>query len=820
MQKVETELFALSDQSLYILENIPFYHYKIDNISDFTEYGLNKYLLYRLLSKEIGKNVNHLITNQTNTYGITSFKELKKLTYDIKIINRNKKAQLKLHSVFYINESNSEKERIIKSLINMDLKKYMLQEYDIKNKGYTYYIEKNDLLGGLKKSNNAMLNKIQQFIKIYPGFSIYITLLNNTPYLHIQPKCHILFSEDVDYLITNDIINVNELSSQLNVVSNPSFNSANFIGLTKFLAKDPLGESPFEGDSYINYYNKYYDYEYKNKESKLALINLNSRYNIRYSSLEKMYPVMNFSNLLNMDREFTNKITSSMKTYSSKRGNVINYIQEQYPIKLFGFNIDLEQRLGPKDVVYNYDFTKKNILNSDCAIIFDTPNVYFKNKLGDIIETTKYDKYVGYPGDIFNPEVFPYDTPRDINLEVIVESNLEKDTNDLLNNLSNGFGKYPSFETLFNTKLNINSIIPTDNLVSQEIYDKLDVLNTDIALIVGSKSPDQKVQQQKYTYSKNECLKRGIPAQYLENASTVNKIYDRSIKFKSTHSDTLFGLGLNLQSKIGSKILELSENTTRHFLSDSLIFSYNIARIFEPINYGSTQSGSPRDKVKKTTPFTTPIVITNNKGTEIMMQYVYEISRETELFSGERGKRILDELPSEYENIIIHKDGPFFKEEINDLKKLQREDKRIMPVSIITNNVSRMFLKQNKIYDIVKRGLVIQLDNSSYLMSTTLFTNNMKPEERGWPNPIKVKIYERALNQKLTSEEKTNILYQIWALTRTYLNSQIPTRRPLSIHYSNRMGEFLTKLGNRNPQFISLFRNKRNRHNYVPRIFL
>ena len=178
----------------------------------------------------------------------------------------------------------------------------------------------------------------------------------------------------------------------------------------------------------------------------------------------------------------------------------------------------------------------------------------------------------------------------------------------------------------------------------------------------------------------------------------------------------------------------------------------------------------------------------------------------------------MSQIPEEFSKIIIHKDGPFYPNELEDLKELTRDDRAIVPISITSTGVPRLFSSNLGNKFLPRPGLVFPLSSNEFLMSTTLVTSRYLPEERGWPNPILIRIHETS--KRLPTAEKLRMLYQIWSLTRLTLGSQLPFRQPLTIHYSNQMTVFLRKAGKVEPTYFKNLSGKRNRHGYLPRIFM
>jgi len=469
----------------------------------------------------------------------------------------------------------------------------------------------------------------------------------------------------------------------------------------------------------------------------------------------------------------------------------------------------------------------QNFAQSKIPVFFRFPRpwVRFKDAETSELKDVSWETgHLGAPGDLRREpkDVCCLDVPREINVKLLIDEKLANDAWELIRLFGEGYGRYRGFKNIFGVDINFSDILIKDFLSDLSAYSQIKPEKYDCVLIFGPRiiEGDPVKTKKIYTFSETQILNRGIPVQFVANDPSPNPKYDMSLKSKSTNPEVLFGIGLNILGKIGAKVLELSPNTTDYFLPGSVVIGYNIARIFEPIKEDIFQNKAPRDLVRHSIPLAAPIVILSGHGADIIQQYAYEVADETALFSGEHGRRIISDIGGNPENIVIHKDGRFYPKEIHDLKTLQQKGTRIIPISIISGSVPRLFSSLAKKRFLPPEGIVFMLSPRDFLISTTLTGSRYIPEHRGWPNPILVRFHEKPLSQKLSSQEKLQLLYQIWAFTRAHVHSQIPLRRPISVHYSNLIAEFLRKAGDRNPRYFKKFKGMKNRLGYSPRIFL
>jgi len=821
---ISTELFSLTDELLYIIENKPLYYYELEpgkKVISFFE-NINTIYYYVMNNLESIDNIMAII-RKNNTYLLVCTNELKQkyiYCFDIKEddwtifindIGKNKPLNL---------NNNSEYHAFLKIF-------YKSQNIFFKSKGYkvkgrSIYTEDEDFTKKLSKSNNKIINTLQSYLHVYPGFEHHFKKINNDHYLHIKPKSTIIFDKDLYTLYNENIIPILNIKNIIKMVNLPIEKSGRFIDFISETGIDSLPQRPFKNMSFIDYAKFVYNLELEKCDAHLIILNVRSLYPVWYFTSELVFPNFSFRDLSLFDPEYVGNIISKMKLYSSKRANIIDKLRKQININIF----NMEFKLGPlyTHIGDCHEIEHEKIKQIDKLypfIKFKRPTVNIRNIYGNIIEIGEYTKHRAYPGDLLRDRnLIPLDVPEKISIKVICLNKLKKHAEILLNKIQEGFGNYPSFEEIFHCSLNIDSFDTVKDFIETDIYKEI-TSDDDCVLLFGPRvltDPIETVNM--YTYAEKSCLAQGVPAQFIADEPRKNPIYDGSLLSKSKKTNVLFGISLNILGKIGARIFEPSSKCTNQFLQDSTVLSYNIARIFEAIPSDLMNEKSPGDIVRKSIPLSAPIVIMNESGTEIIHQDVHEISNETALFSGSSGLRISNDIPKTYKNVLVHKDGPYHKKELDDLKQLQNDNRQFIPVSITTGNIPRLFQSIDRPELRAPVGLVFPLSHNDFLMATTLYTPSMRPEKVGWPNPIQIKIHDEILPKRFSINEKSRILYQIWVLTRTYLGTQIPTRRPLSIHYSNKMAEFLRKVGEREPEYFRKFKNKRNKHNYMPRMFL
>ena len=829
--QTSTELLKLEQESLQEIQELQYFRYKVkippSVLSRFDDLvqayyhaeGLfrAKYVFSSLLQFEDGMNiVSPIEAEEPFLYSFGKEEDTNKL--DI----TPSKEKLKLDF------ANPNHLRIFYRFFYQSLKNSLpRQGYDIK--GGTAFDRKTDLLkGAYHYSKNELFRKIQQFIHLFPAFNFRLRKFGNEFFIQISPRSVMEFEKDLYTLRVDGTFSIDEFTKIFESVTLPIGRTAKLYSLLRKTVIDPINEKPFNGNSFLEFAKRMYpSLEFTKYDADLILVLPYGNATLPwYFSSELVKPSLRFSDIAGWDYDFYTILLSEMKLHSAQRKELIdNYL------KTIEFKF-LDLKLGVSDLLSyerTLDILKPSEIHqkSDLPVfIFGNPWMSFKDKrTGRIVHVNRdVTGHVGATVDLLtHEELACFDSPSDIRVKIISDESLYNDACDLVEALVHGFGGYRGFEQIFGSKLTYDKISPVQDLLAQtDVYSDISPENYDCVLVFGPRHLPEGFEKSKrvYTFPETEILNRGVPVQFVADEPTPNKMYDKSLRTKSNNSHALFGIGLNILGKIGAKVMVLSPETTNHLVPNSVIIGYNIARIYESLTKDISQEKSPRELIRTSTPLAAPVVMMSQDGAEIVLQDVYQIPNEISLFREDRAERIIDELSGNYSNFIIHKDGRFYPDELADIKKIQQPDRLVVPVSIISDLSPRLFSSLAMWNYIPRMGTVIKFSNVDFLMATPLITTKYKPRSRGWPNTILVTIHEEALETELSSVQKIQILYQIWALTRMHMGSQLPTRKPISIHYSNSMATFLRKVGNPRPEYFKYFGRKRNRHGYISKIFL
>jgi len=827
--RVSTELFPLDDNSRDAIRNRSFYYYRLSpSIKLLKQFG-NLYSVYSYVARAFQDVFSYATTLQSGD-GLELVSPV--LTPQRTIYpNGGQGDEWKIDVVSSrepcpLNLEVPEQHRALLHLF------YESQKNAFSNQGYairgnSFYRIDDVLSLDIPVSKNPFLRKIQPFIHAYPSFEIQFRAIQGLPFIQIQPKTVLEFEKDLHSLVTEGILTPEEIGHHFEDVYLPIHRTVHLVGFISKRAKDPIDNEPFNGRSFLEYArDNYKRIVFQATEARLLIIVVGTMRTPWYFTSEHVRPSISFSSLARYDPQYVGYLTSAMKAYSARRGRTLENLQKSLTFSFLDVKLKTTEsfsRDGP-----DIEIRPEQFSNEDMArpfLRFPRPWVSFRDANGNVIDVGE-PPYLAAPGDLLKHRTLrPFDVPKspaDIRLKVICDARLENDARALIQKLRSGFGKYPSFQQIFRCPIKIADFRAVQDFDDSQAYSDVSPQNYDCVLVIGPRSIAEDPVRTKwiYTFAETQILDRGVPPQFVSDDPSSNPSYDASLKSKAQNPNALFGIGLNILGKIGARVLDLSPKSLGFFIPNSAVLAYNVARIFEPFKQDIFHSSSPRDIVKASTPLSAPIVIMTDRGTEIIHQYAHRISSETALFSPEHGSRILSEIPTKYTKVIVHKDGPFFLQELSDLKKLQTKERVLIPLSIISGKVPRLRTSIAKINFLPKPGLLFRLSPKDFLLSTTLVTMKYIPEERGWPNPIWIRIHDEILPEELTGREKLQLLYQIWVFTRLHLGSENPIRKPISIHYSNQMAEFLRKAGDAEPAYFRIFSGKRNRHGYIPRVFM
>ena len=829
--QTSAELVKLEQESLQEIQELQYFRYRVkippsvlsrfDNLVQayYHAEGLfrAKYVFSSLLQFEDGMNiVSPIEAEEPFLYSFGKEEDTNKL----EITPLKEKLQLDLTNPNHL--------RIFFRFFYQSLRNSLSsQGYGIK--GGTAFDRKTDLLKGVHHySKNELFRKIQEFIHLFPAFNFRLRRFGHEFFIQISPGSLMEFEKDLYTLRADGTFSTDEFTKIFESVTLPIGRTAKFYSILNKTVIDPIDEKPFDGISFLEFAKRMYpSLKFTKHDANLILVLPYGNATLPwYFSNELVKPSLRFSDIASWDHEFYSILLSEMKLHSAQRKELIENYLKTIEFKFLDLKLEVSDLLSYErtfDILKPSDIHQKSNLP---IFIFGSPWMSFKDKrTGRIVDVNRdVTGHVGATVDLLtHEELTCFDSPSNIKVKIISDKSLYKDACDLVETLVHGFGRYRGFEQIFGSKLLYDKIIPVKDLLAQtDVYSDVSPENYDCVLVFGPRRVPEgfKKSRRVYTFPETEILNRGVPVQFVADEPTPNKMYDKSLKTKSNNPYALFGIGLNILGKIGAKVMVLSPETTNHFIQNSVVIGYNIARIFEPLTKDISQEKSPRELIRTSTPLAAPVVMMSQDGAEIVMQGVYQIPNEVSLFREGRAERIIDELSGNYSNFIIHKDGRFYPEELADIKKIQQPGRLIIPVSIISSLSPRLFSSLATWNYIPRMGTVVKLSNADFLFATPLITRRYKPRSRGWPNTILVTIHEEALETKLSSMQKMQMLYQIWALTRVHMGSQLPTRKPISIHYSNSMATFLRKVGNAQPEYFKNFGRKRNRHGYISKIFL
>ena len=702
---------------------------------------------------------------------------------------------------------------IILKLIYKDLRS-SIENSGYKIKGSSAFKISEEI--SITSSTEHAINKLDRYLGVYAGFNFRVRELNNSLFLQISPKSTFEFKTDVYGFLKDPDFSEDFIQDLCQRIRLPSGRLAYLRMILNKTCDEPIKEGPYNSQSFFDYAQKTNKMNLTKKDARLLVILPSDTNSLAYSSCEGVKPIIDFTSLASMDPDTYSSITKKLKSQSAKRRDLaLSYIKS---LNLF-FH-ETQVKIGARQT-YQGDYTEKVDFMKKFDTIsrffkFSDPTVSFRDHNGNIKIASKDTNDRAAPQDLLGNKGYkPFSVPKEIHLTILAYKGLE-DAAEILKKTMLGQNSVTiNLQEILGCKFNIQ------NIVSITTDDQFPSINSDCAIVVGHKKSMATFDQteDEYTNSEVKLLEQGIPAQYVTHSPSSNPLADQSVYNKIRNPYTLLGIGLSIIAKIGGNSMVLSPETTKEFVHKNIILGYNLARVFEPIDSSIRQSENPLSTVKTSIPLSATVSIMDEAGSEITHQYPHIIPDENSLFKGERGQILFDNIPESVHSVIIHKDGLFHRSELDDLKKLQNKDKVIYPISIVTNSVPRISTSVQQNHYVPKAGTCLPLSSSEFLLSTTLIPNDYNPITKGWPNPLLIKIHqlsEKAINDPV----KKRLLLQIWALTRSHPASSIPTRRPMSIHYSNKIAKFIRKAGNAEPMYFKKFGNQKNRFGFYPKPFI
>lgn len=803
--EVEAELFPLEPSLEQLIGKIKVWEYKIQSPADtISSFGGMSRLSYRV-SKLVGASSfssDHgqlLVSTQPLATAVDST-----IGDDISLSPVSESRSLNTKSDM----------RLITRLFYNDLRA-SIETSGFKLRGSQAYDSKVELASGLQ-SRHAVISHIANGIAVHPGFYYKLRWIDNQTVLQITPKSVLLFKTDLNQLIKEMGVPADILVDLFDRVRLADGRVVTLRSILDLTSESIIQEEPYAGKSYMQYCRALDpDKAPTDPNSNLLVVLAHDSDICEYASAEGSVPIIDFQSLSHFDRAYYNAVNSRFRTESARRRDSAAKYSQQLRLSAFGVDLKIRPRLsysGSLDLRRpsqgSFQWGHFNSLAPQ--------SVSFRNKFGQVITVSRSTGHLGAPQDLMrHGDLKAFSVPQEIRTILFYEDDLEEEAKLLRgsllgtpNSIARGFG------STFGSNLALSEPVPLETQTTA----LSSILNgADCALIVGQRSQASfSFSKTAYTDAEVAMMNQGIPAQFVTTSTGSGTTYDLPMTRKANNQYFLFVLGASIIAKIGGNTMVLSEETTKEFPENSVVIAYNIARVFESVPQDLKKSEHAAQLTRTSVPISAAVAIMDQAGSEVIHQSPHVIPNESALFAGERGKMIFDGVPDGTKYVVVHKDGSFYSEELDDLKKLGGTQRKIIPVSINTVYVPRLTSTLLSQKFLPLPGQVVPLSSNEFLLCTTDVGD---PGTRGWPNPLLVRIHE-ILEDPLTSDLKWKVVYQIWALTRSHPASMIPTRRPLSIHYSNKMANFIRKAKDAEPSYFGKFTGRKNRFGYHPRPFI
>jgi hypothetical protein len=642
-------------------------------------------------------------------------------------------------------------------------------------------------------------------------------------FMKTTPRSMIRHRESLDSMLRKKLVaaaNVNEVFPFVRLPHGGTGKLATVI--EERLADDPItDDAVLAGRSFLEFAREFYPHlRLRQTDSPMAIVS--TQRGPRLYSCESLYPSIRFELLESLDPQYFAKLISRLKLESVRRrlDDAIEWTAILSPRLTISTDFRVEVESTPFEIsALSLPMETESLRADDFdspGAIFARPPVSFRrlDGSGKASEFTVYPGHTpGYQGTLNDlldhEELKPFDAPSEASVIVFVQDSLEKKWNLFSEALVRGTGSsgYRGLEETFGVKVSVKTRVVSDFLGSEfnDMVGKLDDREFDCALTVIPRflgGPDRT--RRIYTDPKIALMRKGIPVQGIADDERQTLSRDKSLVGRARNSSALFGTACNILGKVGIILTALARDFADAMLTDSAIMGYDVARVFPPIQDPAKLLRQKRTSV----PLAAPLFIFDNQGARITHQKVYRPSKETLLFA-EHGSEIFSSVVN-VSNLIIHKDGMFSAQELEQLKELalSREHqnlRRVIPISIVKADVPRVFRPDyaGEGFEL-QGGTFLSLSSTEFILITTP-TTKWTPENRGWPCPLWIQVHDKELGNALTTSEKLKLLYQIFALTKMHTGSQVPTKSPVSIHYSNMVARFLRRVGDPAPDFLDKF---------------
>jgi hypothetical protein len=649
-------------------------------------------------------------------------------------------------------------------------------------------------------------------LRVHSGFSFQFRTFGKKLYLQVSPKSTMDYSKSIHDLLqegwTNDQVLGLFLYSKIR-----DFGSQRLLEISGLRVSDKIQEPPFFGRSFQEYSTAMYPKDQVG-ENDAFLVRTASYYGeTNYFPSTWAFPSPNFRSLSLVGPDYYSELTGVLKTQGRSRiRQAWEAVAKLSPLEIAKQAVTVAAI--PERLYYDPNPMKPHKIREIKELggyILSPPSLSMlrNGKAVEIIPGV--DNYQGTINDLLaNPELKPLDAPDQIRVIAFVHAPLKADWALFKTCLTTETKFFRGFESIFGVKLDIEEHYVKDFLgPDSEFSEKVKSLEQqgfDVALTVIPRTLDSEESREIYENSKTQIMEKGIPVQVVVDDTRTTSRKDDTLKGKAKRPRALFGLSLNILAKAGAILTAISETVADALVTNSMTIGYNPIQIVPK-----------KPKGIRSIPVAAPLVIFDNRGAYVSHQDIYKLKNEVSLFQ-EHGEEIFRQIPREVSHLIIHKDGPFNRTELEAIDSLSRSRGiEAIPISIRTGFVPRVsnpkFLSSGVGF---KAGTTLQLSRIDYLMVTTPFSG-WDPEELGWPNPILVTIHKA---DAYDTTKIIQLLYHVFGLTKMQTGSQRATRTPVSIHFANMIGRFLRRVGEPNPAYLKFFVKPRKGGKYLPRWFI
>lgn len=677
-------------------------------------------------------------------------------------------------------------------------------------------------------AGNTQAIEFLKHLSVYRGVSLRFRKYGESIFLQAIPRAKLELDTDLDDLIHNNVLSKGIFPRFVPYVRLPTGRFAKLLRVLNTKARDKITESKiFGGVSFLEFAKVNYPFiQLENPDSFMVGVAVEN--GPATFSLESLTSSITFYTLYTLHPDFYSNLIKVLKLESARRlDRAVEWIRRITPIQIG----QTELKIGTNPIE---QFAVKKAFETDLSNL-DTmaPGGTFKPppiSLKMLVDENHYEereippgylrKYQGTVNDLFlNPELKPLHVPEKPKIIAFVQKDLKKSWQVLLRRLKKGGERpgYRGFEQTFGTRPVFRTRYVEDFLSEEfdNLIEELKEKEYDCAIVVIPrflKTPEQS--RRIYTETKVKIMEKGIPVQVITDDPRVTGSRNNTILGKSMNARTCFGISLNILVKIGAIITALAPSFADNLLPKSVVIGYNVIRV------------PPKDEEllkylhssRRTIPLAAPLVIFDNRGSKISHHWIYRLENEISLFEGDSGQEILSQIPEGIDNVVIHKDGPFYPIELAAMQSLFKGRKKVFPISIIRNEVPRVFNPRYRGAGFeLKAGTFLALSKNKYILTTTPIANWIS-ERLGWPCPILTVFHGK--DAKNNPEIQRKLLFQIYALTKMQTGSQRATRVPISIHYSNMIARFIRKVGEPTPIYLRFFVKKLPDQKFIPKWYV